>query len=456
VPMTPAARSWLARPELARLWDTLHERLQRNGIAIRGRLLIPDPSHAEREALGLLMGRAYPAGTISIALADLDERLRSSAAGCGAADAVAELRGRLTNRPAVRSARRAERDQVWVAADEAMAAAGLAEAPWAPGWLDEIRRGGALTRLAPDRAVSLIAQAVVVLSRLVPQVQPPGQAGIAPPGIAQAGIPSGIAPSGIAPSGIAPSGIARAGIGRGELAERVTGTAHGLDDDTVLARLVLRGLARSRDEEFPRDARGRRELWQAAGVATDQVWSTVLTYGLMPLGDDWPARMLRERSASRAETHLTMRDLRRMQWRLPPGTEIFVCENPRVVEAAADAACRRPLVCTSGNPTTTVLALLDTLTAAGARLAYRGDFDWPGVAMANRILARYDARPWRMSAADYEQHVHAARDRATPLQPLSGQPVVAEWDPELAPAMQALGVGVQEESALELLLTDLS
>ncbi len=430
-PMTPAARSWLARPELARLWDALHERLQRNGIAIRGRVAIPDPSHAEREALGLLMGRAYPAGTITVALADLDERLRSSAAGCGAAQAVTELRGRLTDRPAVRNARRAEREQLWVAADAAMVAAGLAQAPWAPGWLDEIRRGGALTRLAPDRAVSLITQAVGVLSRLA-QVQPPGQAEIIP------------------------AGIGRASIGRGELAERVTGTAHGLDDDTVLARLVLRGLARSRDEEFPRDARGRRELWQAAGVATDQVWSTALTYGLMPLGDDWPARMLRERSTSRAETHLTMRDLHRIQWRLPPGTEVFVCENPRVVEAAADAAGRRPLVCTSGNPSTTVLALLDALAAAGARLAYRGDFDWSGVAMANRILARYDARPWRMSAADYEQHVRAARDRATPLQPLSGQPVIAEWDPELAPAMQALGVGVQEESALELLLIDLS
>jgi Protein of unknown function C-terminus (DUF2399) len=31
----------------------------------------------------------------------------------------------------------------------------------------------------------------------------------------------------------------------------------------------------------------------------------------------------------------------------------------------------------------------------------------------------------------------------------------AEWDPELAPAMQAIGAGVQEESALELLLADL-
>jgi hypothetical protein len=45
-------------------------------------------------------------------------------------------------------------------------------------------------------------------------------------------------------------------------------------------------------------------------AATDQVSSTVLTYGLMPPGDDWPSRLLRERTLATAETHLTMRDLR--------------------------------------------------------------------------------------------------------------------------------------------------
>ena len=71
-PMPPAARAWLARPELARLWETVHERLQRNGIAVRGHVLIPEATHAEREALSLLMGRAYAAGRVSIALAELD------------------------------------------------------------------------------------------------------------------------------------------------------------------------------------------------------------------------------------------------------------------------------------------------------------------------------------------------------------------------------------------------
>jgi hypothetical protein len=392
-PLPATARAWLARPELARLWDKVHERLQRNGIAVRGHVLIPDTTHAEREALSLLLGRMYSAPRVSIALTDLDRQLRASAAGRGVADVAAELRGELVSRPAARSARQAEQERVWSAAAEAMRTTGLALVPWAPGWLEETRRSGAVSRLGADGAARVVVQAVTVLARLSGPAQENADA-------------------------LGPV------IGsRGELAERVTGTAHGLDDDTVLARLVLRGIARSRGEEFPRDARARRELWEAAGVATDQVSSTVL---------------------------------RRIEWHLAPGTEIFVCENPRVVEAAMDAACRRPLVCTSGNPTTTVLALLDALAGRGARLAYRGDFDWPGIAMANRIIRRYAARPWRMSAADYEEHVRLARDRATPLQPLAGQPADAAWDPELTPAMQRIGVGVQEESVLELLLTDLA
>jgi uncharacterized protein (TIGR02679 family) len=190
-----------------------------------------------------------------------------------------------------------------------------------------------------------------------------------------------------------------------------------------------------------------------AGAAADNVSSTVLTYGLTPQADDLTARTLHARTS--AETHLTLRDLRHAEWRLPPGTEVFVCENPRIIEAAADAGAAYPLVCTSGNPTTTVLTLLDVLAGAGARIAYRGDFDWPGIAMANRLITRYGARPWRMGATDYEEHTTAARGRGTPLQPLAGTPVEAIWDPELTPAMQALGVAVQEESALELILTDL-
>ncbi|MEV4253433.1 TIGR02679 family protein [Spirillospora sp. NPDC049652] len=430
--MRSETRAWLDRPELARLWDRLRDRLERNGLRAQGRLRLEAVTAAESEAVSLLLGRPCTGSVVSFELADLDDRLRSGAAETGLVDVVAELRGELTDRRARNHERRSVSARLWSAADEALRAHGVDGTGWANAWLEEIRRGGALARVRPEQAETLLLQAVNVLAELdVP---------------ARLGLDAGPATG---PS----TRVLR--VGRGELAARVTGSAHGLDDDTLLSRLVLRGLARVHDAPFPPDAPSRRELWEKAGVATDRVSGTVLTFGLTPLGDDLDARWLRERSAAGAETHLTLRDLHRMSWRLPPETEVFVCENPRVVEAAADRGAGRPVVCLSGNPSSTGLALLDALIGARALLCYRGDFDWPGLAIANRVISRYGARPWRMGAADYEAHVAIARKRGTPLPPLAGEPVEASWDVELTPAMLALGVAVHEETVLELLVGDL-
>ncbi|MER6975595.1 DUF2399 domain-containing protein [Streptomyces carpinensis] len=59
---------------------------------------------------------------------------------------------------------------------------------------------------------------------------------------------------------------------------------------------------------------------------------------------------------------------------MPAHNRIHVCENPRVVEAAADAGRTAPLP--SGSATTVVLRLLDALADTGCTFAYHGDFDW--------------------------------------------------------------------------------
>ncbi|MGO4754528.1 DUF2399 domain-containing protein, partial [Streptomyces sp. 2MCAF27] len=165
---------------------------------------------------------------------------------------------------------------------------------------------------------------------------------------------------------------------------------------------------------------------------------------------------LRERAEHHAETHLTPRDLHSLRLHLPATTLIHICENPRVVEAAADAACVRPLVCTSGSAATVVVTLLDALAATGCRFAYHGDFDWPGIVLANRVIRRYDAMPWRMGTADYEHLAARSQTEGIPQLALDGQPVSADWDPDLAPAMTALGVALHEEATLDLLVDDLS
>jgi uncharacterized protein (TIGR02679 family) len=148
--------------------------------------------------------------------------------------------------------------------------------------------------------------------------------------------------------------------------------------------------------------------------------------------------------------HLSLRLLLRdpPRWRVE-GRAVFVCENPSVVALAAGrlgAACA-PLVCTDGNPAAAQLALLGQLQASGARLRYHGDFDWPGIRIANVLMREFDATPWRYGVADYQPLDGAA---------LAGEAVPASWDTELIAAMSARGIAVHEEAMIEVLLADLA
>jgi uncharacterized protein (TIGR02679 family) len=85
-----------------------------------------------------------------------------------------------------------------------------------------------------------------------------------------------------------------------------------------------------------------------------------------------------------------------------------------------------------------------------ARLWYHGDFDWPGLVIANLVMRRMDARRWRMSTADYEG---ASRTNGPPLQ--AGSRVEASWDPQLAAMMERRGLAVHEEAVAEQMLQEL-
>ncbi|WP_409055596.1 TIGR02679 family protein [Streptomyces sp. SYP-A7185] len=417
-----ATRDWLTGPGLTRLWQGVRKRLESNGVQATGSLRLTAMNAQERNDLSLLLGKPLTSAAVTIRLDVLDARLRASAAGLGLRQTLEELGPPLTDRRAARADVATRREQVWSSLASSLDASPLADQEWPRQWYDLLRRAGVPRGVTPEAAIWTLQQAIQVLTAL-----------------------------------LGPEGHERNGTrGRGELAAMTTGSAHGLDDGTWLARLVQRGVALAHGTEFPDDAAGRRALWRLVSVTPDEVSSTVLTYGLRPDGEGWRERALRERADHHAEVHVTPRDLHGLRPQLPAGTLIHICENPRVVEAAADAACVQPLVCTSGSAATVVFTLLDALAATGCRFAYHGDFDWPGIALANRVIRRYEALPWRLGTADYERLAARSQAEGIPQLALDGQPVDADWDPDLAPAMTALGVALHEEATLDLLVADLS
>jgi uncharacterized protein (TIGR02679 family) len=198
------------------------------------------------------------------------------------------------------------------------------------------------------------------------------------------------------------------------------------------------------DEERP------REVWARAGVLVNELARPALFLNL-------PATTGMEGLPSVGEPAYL--SLRRLVRRPPPwsvaGCRVFVCENPEIIAIAADrlgAACA-PLVSTDGMPAAAQRTLLDQLAAAGARLLYHGDYDWPGIAIGNFVMRRWSAQPWRFGVADYRAAV--TRAPTTQIRDLDIATIEVSWDSQLGAAMREHGLAVAEEAVVDSLLGDL-
>lgn len=246
------------------------------------------------------------------------------------------------------------------------------------------------------------------------------------------------------------------GTGLARFATEVYGRAHALDRGPVPAA-ILRAIARLTNSPAPETAAERRALWARMGIAMDSVSSTVLVHALTLPGDGPISEILTAAVRSGVPARLTLGQIRHyVERRQPPGHHpvVYVCENPSVVESAAEALhgdCA-PMVCVEGHPSVAANLLLSTLRQAGAHLRYHGDFDWAGLAIASDMIAS-GATPWRFSAIDYCETLATPHAELPPLRDRPG--TSAAWDPQLVPAMTTHAVAVEEEHVIQTLIGDL-
>ena len=218
------------------------------------------------------------------------------------------------------------------------------------------------------------------------------------------------------------------------LAARLTGDSHALDRNKPLSTLVLRASGNP----------DRRTAWSDLGVVIDDLSAPALCLNLPAVKLPW----ITWHCENGEPYFLPWRQIQTFQ-PAPGIAKVFVCENPAIVSEAATRLGRdsHPLICTNGNPNSTVKALLDTLTAADIPLHIRADFDWPGVRIVDDLCGTPTAIPWRMTPSDY-QNCGATR-------PLTGTPPPATDMPELVKAMTTRSLAAYEEDLVDRLIDDL-
>lgn len=404
-PQRERLQALFGRPELRRLVERLNERREL-GRPLTGTLTLDTPTAEERRAVDQLLRRATSTGaSLSVSPEALLVQLRAA----GLAHSWEEVLEAVCGQPDPARALAAAHAQAW---EDLWNRQKGTIGPSLHIWLDQLRRDGLLKRLSggdADVAGRWLDQAVAVLRQSPFEDEP----------------------------------IA-------SVAARITGNSHALDLDSPLATIVLRGLSLIHQCAMPVSAAVRRDLWAKAGIVCDELSAPVLTFNLLLPGAAPLDGILAAANTAATPLHVTTRLLLATDWtNFSVPARVYVCENPSIVALAARGLGRAsaPLVCIDGEPKTAAWSLLGRLRAAGTELWYHGDFDWKGVAIASRVIARLNARPWRYSAVDY--------GAAIGIDELAGFPVQTPWCPDLAAEMKKRNRLVHEEAVADLLLHDL-
>ncbi len=407
--MDPRLHKLLGGNELAALRQRLRRHFERAVPgAPPGLLRLGSLSVAEREALALLTGRPPRiTKSMQIDVALIDAMLSDAGIVGSLREALEHIDGPIVHLASIR----AEAEAGWSAVVAACAHPALASYLQASAALGLLKRLARQDTLAGEH---LLKAAQAVLRRL-------------------------------------PAG----GLARAQLAAEVLGNAHALDTGQAIATLVLatwRQIEKAQssiDDSDDAPDEHTRDIWARAGVLVNELARPALLLNLPVQSNEVPVCTLGE------PAYLSLRRLLRTppNWAVTDRT-VFVCENPNLVAIAADhlgVGCAA-LVCTDGMPAAAQRTLLRQLARAGARLRYHGDFDWPGVQIANHVIRTWGADPWRFGAPDYEA---AAASAPHTRRDLTNACVVASWDAALAPAMQRVGLAIAEEAVATSLVGDL-
>ena len=404
-----ALRNWARMTGPARVLDAVRTRAQRGQRTENGVLASLDLSESERYEVGLVLGTPWAMSGRPVRLQDLATRLGEHDASVldliEALDGVRPIENKVL-RAASAQAMGAEIER----ARSLLASTGLDDAVMST-WLAD----ASLPRAGTGALLSLIEEVTTVWLVL------PG------------------------PHGVPVRLAALAAASRRD--------AHALDASTALGRAVARLCAAVYG--LPRPQRAGlawRAAWSAAGVRCDEVSSRVLVLNLPLLGDGPAVRLCAAASECAEPMWLTLRSLTG-DWRIASGTTVFVCENPTVIEAAADtlgATCP-PMLCTDGMPSSAAVDVVARLAEHGADLHLRADFDAAGLTIVDQLAsAAPQAERWRFDARTYVEF--ACLDPVT-------RPRLAEHDADDLAALRTayldVGVAVHEEQLLDALLTDL-
>ena len=395
----------LLDPRMEPVWTAARQRLDKGGPTRRGHIR-PELNPHSRHCLNGLLGRQP---TKSIDLAVLEKALIDRGVGSDLDDALSRL-GHSPSSEA--SKRRAEKARDTELREMLNTQTASWPEPWAGLWAKTVKSAGLLSDIDQQDAARLTRRVRMLLDHLNDN-----------PGVV---------------------------FSRSELAARLYGSSHALDNKRRMFRFVEHAL---RLRTGRADLSGR-ELFEHIGIEHCMVSAPVLTWAIPAIRNNPLGEQIRAANRGSVPLHINLYALRQNQVRVPPGTRVLVVENPRLVEAAAQRNLPACVIASNGMPATAVTTLLRHLAQSRAQLWFHADFDQAGFRIGS-LWHGNGHHPWMMTHTDYLDAVHEAEKDGLNL-PVDDDPGSCGetlWDRKLRRTYQRRCLKVHEELLIDSVLT---
>ena len=395
----------LQHADLRPVWQAVRERLDRYDEQRRGVLRVDGLSEHARLVLESLIGRPV---NRQLDLAILEQALITQGIATDLDAALTRLGAEASPQLAARRQTREQRDHTRQAVTEAVADW---PEPWAAEWASWLFSSGQFARTTPDQLLCTVQHTRRLLDALA---------------------------------------SSDSALARTDVAVSLFGSAHALDDGTLLERCARRALWHRLDE--PLGYSDGRALWSASSVLTDRVSAQVLGWRLPLRADSALGTLATAATTAGVPIHLSAYALDKHSIQVASTAPVLLVENPRLIESAAERNTPFCVICTHGNPSGAVLRLVDGLLQHGVTVRHHGDFDAAGIAIVKRMYQR-GCTPWLMTADDYQSALSLAAEHDIDLPRESGVCGETPWDLALHLRFEEDRLQVHEELLIERVLS---
>ncbi len=189
------------------------------------------------------------------------------------------------------------------------------------------------------------------------------------------------------------------------LGAEITKNPHYFDRTNAAGRLLIDALRFLYKVEEPKGQEEILSLYYLAGILPDDISSFTTCYGIHFYEESGEHEAYRYFIEKGEKYVVTLSNFGRLVSADSARKKVFIIENQMVFSQICEEMHGREyaLLCTSGQPKTASLLLIDLLVQSGCTLYYCGDMDPEGVEIADRIVARNPGQilPWRMTETEY-------------------------------------------------------